>query len=179
MTASSLGLAALPALAQDEVPHGIYAGAAVGSAGVAYKDELGDTKFDFDANDVGYKFILGWRPLNWLAFEGNYVDLGSVNDKVGGTNVETKVNGWSASALGTVPLGNADLYARVGGINWNADVNAPNIGIKKSDSGWDLAYGVGARYRFQKAALNAEYERYDVSNWDKVDMISLGFTYSF
>ena len=60
-----------------------------------------------------------------------------------------------------------------------ADVNAPNIGIKGSDSGWDLAYGVGAQYRFDKAGIRAEYERYDVSNYDKVDLISLGFTYSF
>jgi hypothetical protein len=107
------------------------------------------------------------------------VNLGSVNDKVGGENVETKVDGWTVSALGMIPLGQADLYARVGGINWNADVHAPNIGIKASDSGWDLAYGVGAQYRFDNAAVRAEYERYDVSNWDKVDLVSLGFTWSF
>lgn len=179
MATSSLGLAALPALAQDEVPHGIYVGAAVGSAGVAYKDNLDSVKFSFSGNDLGYKVMAGWRPLNWFALEANYVDLGSVNDKVGGTNIETKVNGWTASALGMIPIGNADLYARVGGIDWNADVHAPNIGIRGSDSGWDLAYGVGAQYRFDKAAIRAEYERYDVSNWDKVDLVSLGFTYSF
>jgi len=174
-----LGLGALPAQAQeDPAPH-VYVGAAVGEAGVAYKDELGDTKFDFDANDAGYKVMLGWRPLNWLALEGNYVDLGSVDDKVGGTKVETKVDGWSVSALGMIPLGNFDLYARVGGIDWNADVNAPNIGIKSSDSGWDLGYGVGAQWRFDRLGLRAEYERYDVSNWDKVDLISLGVTFSF
>jgi hypothetical protein len=78
-----------------------------------------------------------------------------------------------------IPLGNFDLYARVGAINWDAHVNAPNIGVRASDSGWDLGYGLGAQLRFNKLGLRAEYERFDVSNWDKVDLISVGVTFSF
>src|ERR1700704_2426538 len=49
-----------------------------------------DTKFD--ANDIdsvklddnSFKLIAGIRPLDWIAFEVNYVDLGSDSQDIGG-----------------------------------------------------------------------------------------------
>ena len=68
----------------------------------------------FDASATGFKAIAGWRFIDWLAVEANYVDLGSGDDNVLGTRVESDVNGVSLSAVGFVPVGPVDLFARVG-----------------------------------------------------------------
>jgi hypothetical protein len=72
-----------------------------------------------------------------------------------------------------------DIFARVGAIDWNADVEAPNLGLRTSDDGTDLTYGAGAQFRLGSLGLRAEYERFEIGNADKVDMISLGVTWTF
>ena len=76
--------------------------------------------------------------------------------------------------MGFLPLGPVDLFARVGAIDWNADIDAPNLDVRASDDGTDLTYGVGAQFRVWSLSLRAEYERFDISDADTVDMISLG-----
>ncbi len=115
--AASCSLFSLPALAAD---NGIYLGASVGQSSVQYDD----LDLDFDASATGFKVIAGWRFLDWLAVEGNYVDLGSGDDNVNGERVETDINGVSLAAVGFVPIGPVDLFARVGAINWNADLDS-------------------------------------------------------
>jgi hypothetical protein len=174
-TAVALGLCAAPAYSAD---NGIYLGASVGQSGVKYDEHVDGEHFTFDANSTGYKAIAGWRFLDWLSVEGNYVDLGSGDDTVAGQKFKTDVNGVSLSAVGFVPIGPVDLFARVGAINWNADVTAEGLG-KVSDDGTDLTYGIGAQFRVLSLGLRAEYERFDISNADTVDMISLGVTWTF
>jgi OOP family OmpA-OmpF porin len=89
------------------------------------------------------------------------------------------VSGFSVSAVGFLPVGPVDLFARVGAINWNADLKAPSLDIKGSDDGTDLTYGVGVQFRVWSLSLRGEYERYDVSDADTVDMVSLGVTWTF
>jgi hypothetical protein len=38
---------------------------------------------------------------------------------------------------------------------------------------------VGAQFRVWSLALRAEYERFDISDADEVDMISVGVTWTF
>lgn len=175
-TTAALGLAAAPALAAD---NGVYLGASVGQSGVTFEETVAGEDFEFDTDSTGYKAILGWRFLDWLAVEANYVDLGSGDDNVAGTRIETDVNGVSLSAVGFLPLGPVDLFARVGAIDWKADVTASDLGFDASDDGTDLAYGVGAQFRVWSLGLRAEYERYDISEADTVDMVSLGVTWTF
>jgi hypothetical protein len=170
--AASCGLFALPALAAD---NGIYLGASVGQSSVQYDD----SSLDFDASATGYKAIAGWRFLDWLAVEGNYVDLGSGDDTVLGEKVKSDVNGVSLSAVGFLPVGPVDLFARVGAINWNADLEAPGLGIRGSDDGTDFTYGVGAQFRVWSLSFRGEYERFDISDADTVDLISIGVTWTF
>ena len=170
--AASCGLFSLPTLAAD---NGIYLGASVGQSSVQY-DNL---DLNFDASATGYKVIAGWRFLDWLAVEGNYVDLGSGDDNVLGTRVESDVNGVSLSAVGFVPVGPVDLFARVGAVNWNADFDAPNLGVSESDDGTDLTYGVGAQFRVWSLSIRGEYEVFDISDADTVDMFSIGVTWTF
>ena len=162
----------LPAHAAD---NGIYLGASAGQSGVHFDEQ--DLKYDADA--TAFKIIGGWRILNWLAVEGNYVDLGTGNDKIDGAKFETNVDGLSLSALGLWAIGPVDLYARVGAINWNADVKSSALDIKASDDGTDLTYGVGVQFRVWSLSLRAEYERFEISDIDTVDLASLGVTWTF
>jgi hypothetical protein len=170
--AVSCGLFSLPALSAD---NGIYLGGSVGQSSVQYDD----SNLNFDASATGYKVIAGWRFLDWLAVEGNYVDLGSGDDRVLGEKVESQVDGVSLSAVGFLPVGPVDLFARVGAVNWNADLKAPGLDVKASDDGTDFTYGIGAQFRVWSLSLRGEYERFDISNADTVDMFSVGVTWTF
>jgi opacity protein-like surface antigen len=156
---------AVPAHAAD---NGIYVGGSVGQSGV-----------HFDQRIDGYKLIAGWRVLDWLAVEGNYVDLGSGSDKVAGEKINTDIHGVTLSALGFLAVGPVDVFARVGAVNWNADVKIPSLGAKASDDGTDFTYGVGAQFRLGSLSLRAEYERFEVSDINTVDLATLGVTWTF
>lgn len=173
--ATALGLFSAGAHAAD---NGIYLGASLGQSSLEASERVEGTKLNFDANSTGFKAIAGWRFLDWLAVEGNYVDFGSADDKVLGQKLAADANGVSLSAVGFLPVGPVDLYARVGAINWNADVKASGFG-KASDDGTDLTYGIGAQFRVWSLSLRGEYERFDISGLDNVDMVSVGVTWTF
>ena len=169
---AACSLFSLPAFSAD---NGIYLGASVGQSGVQYDENFDGDNFSFDASATGFKAIAGWRFIDWLAVEANYVDLGSGDDN----GIETDVNGVSLSAVGFVPVGPVDLFARVGAVNWNADFDAPNLGVSESDDGTDLTYGVGAQFRVWSLSIRGEYEIFDISDADTVDMFSIGVTWTF
>src|SRR6476660_3054338 len=175
--AAVLGLGSASAFAAD---NGIYLGAGIGQSKVEAGDsvpEVGNLEFNADA--TAYKVILGWRPLDWLAVEANYIDLGSGDDDVLGEKIESDIDGFTVSALGFLPVGPVDLFARVGVIDWDAKLSAPRLDLKSSDNGTDFAYGVGAQFRIWSLSLRGEYERFDIADTDKVDMLSLAVTWTF
>jgi opacity protein-like surface antigen len=176
LLAAALALAAHAASAAD---NGIYLGASVGQANVQLDDSLSS---DFDANDTGYKIILGIRPLDWLGVEASYVDFGSPDDQVatvdGGTTVEANLDGISAFAVGFLAIGPVDLFAKVGLINWDGTVKAPELSLSASNDGTDFAYGVGAQFRVWSLSLRAEYEKFDIVDTD-VNLLSVGVTWTF
>jgi len=168
LLAAALGLAALPTLAAD---NGVYLGGSIGQSSLQIDD------FSYDADATGYKLIVGWRFLDWLAVEGNYIDFGSGDDSVDGTRVESEADGISLAAVGFLPVGPVDLFARVGAVDWSADLSSPGFG-REGDDGTDLTYGVGAQFRVWSLSVRAEYEIFDIDDVD-VDMISLGVTWTF
>ena len=167
---AALAFAGLPASAAD---NGIYLGGSVGQSALEIDD------FDYDADATGYKIIAGWRFLDWLAVEGNYVDLGSGEDKVSGDKVEIDVSGVSLSAVGFLPVGPVDLFARVGAVNWDADVSVAGFDAGGSADGTDFTYGAGVQFRVWSLGIRAEYEVFDISDADNVDLLSLGVTWTF
>lgn len=167
--AALLGTSA-PALAAD---NGIYIGGSVGQANVEVDDISGLTGEDFKGDDTGFKFIVGIRPLDWLAVEANYVDFGSPEDTVMGTKVKGDGDGITASVLGFLPLGPVDLFARAGLISWDTKVEGLDT------DGTDLAYGVGAQFRVWSISVRAEYEIFDADEIDELNMVSIGATFTF
>ncbi|HEU4531170.1 MAG TPA: outer membrane beta-barrel protein [Steroidobacteraceae bacterium] len=150
--------------------NGIYIGGSIGQANVEVEDDIAD----FDSDDTGFKVIAGIRPLDFLGFELNYVDLGAPEE--GG--VEVDATGIDAFAVGFLPLPLVDLFAKVGVVSWDSSVSVEGVEVV-DDSGEDLAYGVGAQVRFGSIAVRAEYEIFDIDDTDDVNMLSLGLTWTF
>ena len=168
-TATVLGLLALTlAPAASAADNGFYLGAGVTSTN--FKAEIDGFKDDSDDN--GYKIIAGFRPLDWLAFEANYMDMGGVEEN--GLKIDSTA--LTASALVLAEIGIVDLYARVGMANWNSDFSVQGF-ANTSDDGWEPTYGAGIGVR-------AEYERFSTEALnDQLDTdvgtVSLSFTYTF
>jgi opacity protein-like surface antigen len=169
--AALLTLPVLPAVAAD---NGFYLGGSIGQANLKIDDVTdGLTVTDFDGDDTAFKLIAGIRPLDWLGVEAAYVNFGEPEDTVFGQNVKADGDGISAFAVGFLPTGPVDLFAKLGLISWDSKISGTF-----DDDGTDLAYGVGAQFRVLGLSIRAEYEKFDISDVD-LDMISVGLTYTF
>ena len=145
----------------------------------------GITQTEFDIDDVGsgelddnsFKLIVGFRPLDWLAVEANYIDLGG--ESSGGEGIDT--NAITLSALAIAEFQVIDLYARAGVAKWNADFDF--LGGSASDDGWEPTFGVGIGAHFGSLGVRAEYEMFKADLFDQLGMdvntLSLSFTYTF
>jgi len=178
--------AAMPASA---IENGFYLGGSIGGSSLEIRDfdeELGDLRFS--GSGTAYKLFAGFRFLNFLAVEAGYVDLGDPRDVVGGSgddaiDVEIGLKGWDAFAVGLLPIGPVDLFAKFGVVSWNADIRArlipTDVFDTESESGTDAAYGIGVALRLGKVALRAEGEQFKIADAEDVYMFSVGATFTF
>ncbi len=177
-----LAVAAIPAAAAD---NGFYVGASLGGSSIEVRDfdeEFGD--LNFSDGDYSYKLFAGYRFMSFLGVEAGYVDLGSPSDVVGEIeeiDLKIGVDGWDAFAVGFLPIGPVDLFAKVGLISWDADIRAAfeDIVDHDSDSGTDAAWGLGVALRLGSIAVRAEGERFEIGGADEVYMFSVGATFTF
>jgi opacity protein-like surface antigen len=170
----TLGLMAAAPRAQA-ADNGFYLGAGI------TKTEFDADEFDsVKLDDSSFKLIAGIRPLDWIAFEVNYVDLGSDSEEIA-PNVSSKLD---ATALtGSVLLLKefqiVDIYARAGLAHWKLDGSITGQ-PSDSDSGDEFTYGAGVGVHFGSIGVRAEYERFRIGDLDtNVNTYSLGFTYTF
>ena len=161
----------LPSQAAD---NGFYLGAGIGRSDVQLDDDA-VSAIDFDGEDTAWKLIAGFRPVDWLAVEASYVDFGKPDDD--GTEIDA--DGFTAFAVGFLPIGPVDLFAKLGLINYDASGSIRNIGEVLDDSGTEFAWGAGVQFRLLSLSVRAEYEMFDVEEVDDVNMLSLSVTYTF
>jgi OOP family OmpA-OmpF porin len=189
-----LVVAAIPASA---IENGFYIGGSIGGSSLEVRDideELGDLRFSdgdtgwFSDGDTGYKLFAGFRFMNFLGVEAGYVDLGEPNDVVAesedeAVHVQIGLKGWDAFAVGFLPIGPVDLFAKVGVVSWDADIVSRLVPTDEvdadSDSGTDAAFGIGVGLRLGKVTLRAEGEQFDIADADDVYMFSVGATFTF
>lgn len=170
----TLGLMAAAPRAQA-ADNGFYLGAGI------TKTEFDADEFDsVKLDDSSFKLIAGIRPLDWIAFEVNYVDLGSDSQEIA-PNVTSKLD--ASAVTGSVLLLKefqiVDLYARAGLAHWKLDGSLTGQG-RDSETGDELTYGVGVGVHFGSIGVRAEYERFNINDFDTdVNTYSLGFTYTF
>lgn len=172
------GLFALSTAAQA-ADNGVYVGVGIGQATVEIDNLAGISSADFDGEDLGYKVIAGVRPLDWLAFEANYINFGEPDDTLAGAKLRSEGDGFAGYALGLVAAGPVDLFAKVGVLAWDSEITNPDVGRLAEDDGTDLAYGVGLQFRLLSLGVRAEYEIFDIDDVDTANMISVGLTYTF
>ena len=172
---AALGALSLAAIAPQAAAadNGFYIGAGI-------------TSTDFDIDDVGsgslddnsFKIIAGFRPLNWLAVEANYIDLGSIDED----GFELDTSAITVSALFLKEFAVIDLFARVGMANWQVDTSISGLG-DFDDDGWEPTFGVGIGAHFGSLGVRAEYEQFSAELFDALDSdistVSLSFTYTF
>ena len=162
---------------QARAADGLYLGAGVGQSSV--KDDTGSGTFDSTA--TGYKAFLGYRfnkiPIIDLAAEAGYVDFGKPSQTVGAQNAEFKLHGGYLAGLLIFPIGPFDIYGKGGALSWKTESTISSI--NNSRSGTDGFYGVGAAFYFWKIGLRAEWERYQIKEIDRVDMLSFSALFQF
>jgi len=151
------------------VEHGFYVGGSLGQS----ESGLRAGNVDYSDSDFGYKLIAGFRLIKLLAFEVNYVDLGSTSSE--GVNAKTKA--LDGFVMGFLPLPLIDIYGKVGVVSWQTDAHSPNFSL--SHNGSDLAYGAGVQVNFGALAARLEYEGFDVTQASKPSLLSIGLTYTF
>jgi hypothetical protein len=169
-TLAALGTLGLMAAAPNAqaADNGFYLGAGISQANTELSfDEFGSG----DVDDNGFKLIAGFRPLDFLAVEANYMDLGG--DSEDGTSIDSSA--LSVSALLMAEVGIVDLYARVGYAMWDTEFS--DLGDSVSDDGWEPTYGVGVGVHFGSIGVRAEYEKLKAEPFeDEVGGVELDFS---
>jgi OOP family OmpA-OmpF porin len=151
--------------------NGVYLGASLARSNF----DIDQGVLDVDDDDNGFKVIAGVRPLDWLAIEANYIDFGKVREGI----VSVENDAVSAFGVGFFTLGPVDIFGKFGLIKSDASVSVDGIGEVFEEDGTDPAYGFGVQFRLLSISVRAEYEIFDVDNVDDLNLLSIGFTYTF
>ena len=94
--------------------------------------------------------------------------------------ITTELDGWNAFVVGKLPIAFVDLFAKVGVISYDIDVNLdPDADDNFSSSGEDVAYGIGAQVNLGSLGIRAEAERFDVSDIDDLYLLTVGLNFTF
>jgi len=161
---------------------GIYIGAGTGEsnmqdsagnpgAGGAAFNESGTAGKAF----VGYYF--DWIPLVRFAAEVGYRDLGKPAGSAAGVPVEYQASGFDYGVLAGLGLGPIDLFARVGGMNYDLKKNIG--GVNTNYTGNAPAYGVGVWFTVFGLGVRAEYDVIDIKQLDSASMATISAFYKF
>lgn len=166
----------LPALLLSALAHtasaesGWYLGASVGNSDLGFQD-TDISSIDIDDNDIGYKLFTGLK-FTVFALEAGYVDFGSVGSIDKATADLSGFSGFGKLSMG---LGPVEVFGKVGGFVWDADIDSVEATYK--EDGVDPAIGVGAAFNLGGIGIRAEYEYFDIGDFDKVSMLSVGATF--
>ena len=160
--------------------NGIYVGGGVGSAKI--EDSPGNSAgTQFDETDAAWKAFGGYRfdvlPIVSLSAEVGYRDLGKPSASSGGVPVEYKLTGFDYAVLAGVGLGPVEVYARLGGMQY--DLKKTRGATETKFDGSATVYGIGAQMMLFGIGVRAEYEKIDIKQLDNVDTISVSAFYKF
>lgn len=175
---AALVASAFVAGATQAAEPGFFLGASGGQSFI--DDKINDTHIDDD--ETGWKAYLGYNFLPWLGVEAGYKDFGSysTNHLFQGTNFDADldVTGWDGFLVGYLPIGSVDLFAKVGAIDLEQELDTRNFGTE-SDRDTQFAYGVGLAWNLGNWALRAEAEGFDDNEVDDFYFVTAGVTYTF
>jgi opacity protein-like surface antigen len=190
---AAVGLMSLPVMAAED--SGFYVGAGLGYGSID-TDSLTlpepffaeDQFFKLDDSATAWKIFGGWRLNKYIAFELDYMDLGTVStDGVYSFDVvpmptstqdvyvkaDLGLSGWAPYVIGSYPIGMFELSGKVGYVWYDYDIDVyarDQTSLKEgwdsvSDSDDDFAWGLGVGVTvFDNLNLKLEYEAIEVSD---------------
>ena len=184
-------LMAGPALAQEDNDRagdnveGFYLGGGIGDFSAAVDeinnlDDIDDVGIDFSDGDNATKIFGGWHFNRFFAVQGDFVDFGEssgfVSPSASGTS---DVQGLAPSIVGTLPIGPIELFARVGMMFYEVDLNLTG-GQLVDESGEDLVWSAGLGIDvLDRLNLRLEYEEIDIAELDEADALWLNVAWKF
>jgi len=183
MIGAAFLLASGTAFAQDrDNTEGLYIGGGYGSfsATIDNLDDVADAVSDFDEDEGSSKYFVGYRFNKFLSLQADLYDLGDSATTLRGQPISSKTEAYGASAVGTLPIGFVELFARAGVIFYDLEVTTPNISDRIDQSDNDLVYSVGVGFTFvHRFNLQLEYEILDISEFDDADAYWLNASWRF
>lgn len=177
--------------AVQENPSGPYVGVGWGQMDLHIHnfDDVGTATSNIvKSKDDAWKLFAGWRLNPYVAVEGAYIDFGRAGDRFNATgsngNYVVKMSGFAPYIIGTIPLGNADLFAKAGSyfydVKLNVDFDNPGPDLNSSHSRNDFLYGGGVGCTFvDRVHVRAEYEVVDLKNARNSNAIWLSAAWLF
>ena len=131
-----------------------------------------------DLSNTSWKAFAGVRPLNWLAAEMDYIDLGSGSStSTSGGSAHADGSALAAYAVGflPIPLPVVDVYGKAGLARWklNGDVNSLVSPGSLSTKGTEFAWGIGVQAHISMIGARLEYENFNIPNTSGARIASL------
>ncbi len=180
---SVLGLLSLePAFAQSNSV-GLYAGLGVGRSTIGNGFDVYDPYYfgatPFAKSELGWKALIGVRPIHWVGGELEYIDFGTSRAGsepaaiVGGFNNGQFLGGHATDraaaifAVGYLPVppGWPELFGKVGwarlwgSYSYTTDSYLGTSYISQTAGSRGLAFGAGVQMHLGGLGVRAEYER--------------------
>jgi len=165
------------ALAADS---GFYAG--IGAGQMTTTDYLPPARTELlDDTTNQWRVFGGYRlgivPILDFAAEVGYRKLGPATLNINGNTAEYKTKGADASVLAIFPFLGADLFGRLGVMQYDLDRTVN--GTRASFSGSAPLYGLGVGFRVWRLGVRLEYERLDMDEVKHIDGANLSVIYRF
>ena len=185
-------------------PLGFYVGAGIGQANVqSNADTSGESRvggrLQFDERHLGWKALVGIRPISLLGAEIDYFDFGRPQKSTYtpvlhllATETEVRTQAIVVFALAYLPVPQPfDIYAKVGlarvqatvkyAENYYCTIDSPCPFVaaqpfRQDQTDTRFAYGLGAQVKYSPLAVRGEYERISSSTGY---LLSLGLTWQF
>ena len=156
----------------------------------AYSLGQTDSKGFNTKKKIGHKVVVGLQANEFVGLEAQYTDLGKPKDKFtvrdSGTLYNAKrtaqTRGMGANLVGTLPLNDFKVFAKVGYHRMETKVKIAGLGSESfKEREWVPSVGLGGAYTLTpELDVIAEYERYkDVADDYNVDFASVGIRYKF
>src|SRR5688572_2367856 len=182
LTIAALSLAAGPALGQvdeNDNRQGFYLGAGLGDFSASANGPQGFDDIELDSDDTPTKLFAGYRMNRFFSVQLDYIDFGESSGTANLLDIRQDTSGLAPNVIGTLPIGFFELFAKVGMMWYDVDLdieNDPTI----SDSGEDPIYGVGVGLTLvERLSLRLEYEIVDVETLDDAEAVWLTAAWRF
>ena len=191
-----LAVFAAPAVAADDIvaPLGLYLGGSVGRANVRVNHHTAGDLFDLNDDDLGWKAMLGVRPVAPLGAEFEYIDFGHPVHTIDAVRTDTRARGVGLFAVGYLPIPVIDVFGKAGvarlqtiargvaqTVQPSGEVcNNSSLACLFDNNHTDtrFAYGGGVQFKLGRFGLRMEYERISANGGDP-SLLSLGGIYTF